>query len=95
MNIFIVVPQTESMNFGLPIGVYSSRELALKAITNDYVQRFPSIYIQNILSMEAENVEVLSFVNQEQIAVINYNIIVKSLDDLPFDDALIESPLIS
>lgn len=90
MRIYILVPKTESVNFGLPIGVYSSRDFALNAIKNDYVERFPSIPIGNILSTESENVEVIICVNGVGEAIIIYNIIGKMLDD-----ATVESSLIS
>jgi hypothetical protein len=89
MKIFILVPKTESVNFGLPIGVYSSRDFALNAIKNDYVERFPAIPIGNILSSESENVEVIICLNGKGDATIIYNIIVKMLDDASVESSLI------
>ena len=90
MNIYILIPQIQSNLFELPIGVYSSRELALQAIQHDYVEHHPTVPLEDIQIKQSGNLEVLTCINEQGETVINYAIILKLLDDV-----FIESTLIS
>ena len=89
MNVYILIPQITGDLFELPIGVYSSRELAFHAIQHDYVERHPTMPIEDIKVSQSGNVEVLTCVNEQGEAVVNYAIILKVLDDVDVESTLI------
>lgn len=89
LNIYILIPQINSGLFESPIGVYSSRELAFHAIQNDYVENHPTMPLGDIRVSQSGNMEVLTCVNEQGETVIRYAIILKVLDDVDVESALI------
>jgi hypothetical protein len=90
MNIYILlIPQVNSSLFGLPIGVYSSRELAFHAIQHDYVEHHPTMPLEDIQVKQSGNVEVLTCINEQGETVISYALILKVLDDVSVESTLI------
>ena len=89
MNIYILIPQINSSLFELPIGVYSSRELAFQAIQHDYVEHHPTVPLEDIQIKQSGNAEVLTCINEQGETVVNYAIITKLLDDVSIESTLI------
>ena len=89
MNIYILIPQINSNLFKHPLGAYSSRELALRAIQQDYVEHHPTMPLEDIQVNQSGNVEVLTCVNEQGETVISYAIILKVLDDVHVESTLI------
>ena len=89
MNIYILIPQINSNLFGLPIGVYSSRELAFHAIQNDYVEHHPTKPLEDIQVSRSGNMETLTCVDEQGETVISYAIILKVLDDVDVESTLV------
>jgi len=89
MTIYILIPQINSSLFGIPIGVYSSRELAFRSIQSDYVENHPTVPLGDIQVTQAGNVEVLTCVNEQGEMVVSYAIISKVLDDVDAESILI------
>ena len=89
MNIYILIPQINSNLFELPLGVYSSRELAFRAIQQDYVEHHPTMPLEDIQVNQSGNAEVLTCVNEKGETVISYAIILKVLDDVDAESTLV------
>jgi hypothetical protein len=89
MNIYILIPQIQSNLFELPLGVYSSRELAFHAIQQDYVEHHPTMPLEDIQVNQSGSVEMLTCVNEQGETVISYAIILKVLDDLDAESTLV------
>lgn len=89
MNIYILIPQINRNLFELPIGVYSSRELAFHAIQHDYVEHHPTVPLEDIRVTRSGNVEVLTCVNAQGETVVNYAIVLKVLDDVDAESTLV------
>jgi hypothetical protein len=89
MNIYILTTQFDNEIFGPPIGVYSSHELAFRAIQNNYVENFSSMPLGDIRASQFGNMEVLTCINEQDETVIRYAIILKTLDDVDVESTLV------
>ena len=89
MDIYILTTQIDSGLFGPPIGVYSSHELAFRAIQNNYVENYPTIPLGDIRISHISNTEVLTCINEQDETVIRYAIILKALDDVDVESTLV------